>query len=54
MTYNINVTEAELNTIVNALAALPYRDTFQLISSISNQVQGQAHPSKTEVSPDTE
>lgn len=50
MDYSINLTEAELNQVVNALADKPYRETASLIAKISGQVQTAStkSPSSTE------
>lgn len=47
MTYNMQFSEQELNTVVNALAALPYRDSFALIGRITSEVQKQALAEKS-------
>lgn len=41
MDFNLSLTEQEVNKVVNALAALPYRDSFELIGNITKQVQTQ-------------
>ena len=41
MEFNLRLTEQNVNKVVNALAALPYRDSFELIGDLTKQVQTQ-------------
>lgn len=49
MDYNIKLNENEVNKVINALASLPYRDSFEVIGNITNQVNTQALRSKEPV-----
>lgn len=40
-TYKVNLTKAELNVILNALAALSYRDSAGVINSLVDQARAQ-------------
>jgi hypothetical protein len=49
MKYTLSdLTEQELNTILNSLAQSPYVQVFQLIGKIQQQYQVQSLDSKTE------
>lgn len=46
MEFNIKLKEQDVNKVVNALASLPYRDSFEIITNITAQVQQQIQTQK--------
>lgn len=41
MEFKLTLKEQDVNKVVNALASLPYRDSFELITTITKQIQDQ-------------
>ena len=51
-TYSVNLTEAEWNVVVNALADKPYRETAKLIAAIDQQITAVMRPTEDPLQPE--